>query len=99
LPEPFNVCESDSESSLIIVFSSLEIHRHPGQPRTTPVCVTAQDKEKQLKVTVTFLPGSASNGFAPKRPSQRGMGPVVARGLEVWDRASVVAAFIPCSSV
>lgn len=58
LTEQINVCESDSESSLIVVFSSLEIHRHPGQPQSH-ICMTAQDKEKQLKVTV-FLPERAS---------------------------------------
>lgn len=31
----FIACESDSESSLISVFSSLEIHGHPGQPHLT----------------------------------------------------------------
>lgn len=80
LTEPFNECESDSESSLIIVFSSLEIHRHPGQPRFL-ACMTAQDKEKQLKVTVSFLPVRASCGFDPKTPRQWELGPVTDRGL------------------
>lgn len=69
LTDSFNVCESDSESSLIIVFSRLEIHRHPGQPQSH-ICVTAQGKEKQLKVIVFFLPERASYGFDPKRPRQ-----------------------------
>lgn len=33
LTEPFNVFESDSESSLIVEFSSLEIHGPPGWPQ------------------------------------------------------------------
>lgn len=48
LTEPFIVCESDSESSLIIVFSSLEIHRQSGQP-PSHICITAQAKESSSK--------------------------------------------------
>lgn len=98
LTEPFNVCESDSESSLIIVFSSLEIHRHPGQPQSH-ICMTAQDKEKQLKVTVFFLPERASSGFDPKRPRQWEVGPFVQRVLEGGMAYLLSATFVPFSLV
>lgn len=95
LTEPFNVCESDSESSLIIAFSSLEIHRHPGQPQSH-ICMTAQDKEKQLKVTVFFLPERASSGFDPKRPRQWEVGRTFCtEGLGGWDDVSIICSLCP----
>lgn len=52
--------------------------------------MAAQDKEKQLKVTISFLLEMALHGFGPKRPK---LGPV--GGRLGWD--SISAAFVPFS--
>jgi len=52
--------------------------------------MAAQDKEKQLKVTISFLLEMALHGFGPKRPK---LGPV--GGRLGWD--SISAACCLCS--
>lgn len=69
--------------------------QQPGDPRaprtaSSHICMAAEDREKQLKVTVSFFPEKALHEFGPKKPKLGCVG-----GRLGWD--SISAAFVPFS--